>query len=259
MEELSKKEVKDLKKPDAFVAGVSAAWGGIEKYRMIVASLAVILLFGGAGYSAYNWQSKRAETQAQGAYFLAKKTLDDLAKSFEVDKEAVIAAEKKNEKPVLPKQKTGDLQQDFGPAVEGLEAVVAKHPKTKAAVMAGLELSTLFQDYKQPDRALSIMEKLEATTSATDIVHGFVLLHKGNAQQMKGDCNSAISSWQKISAEKGLLLLHAESLLRQGLCQESLGDKAKAQETYRKLSQDFADTDAGKAAKRFLRLVQQAG
>lgn len=256
MSGLSKEE---LKKPDVFISGVSKAWSGIEKYRMIVFSVAVVLLLSGAGYSIYSWQLNRTEAQAQGQYFLAKKTLDEASKAFEIDKEAVIAAEKKNEKPPMPKVKSGNLDQDFGPAVEKLEEVVKKHPTTKAAVMAGLELSSLFQEYKQQDRTLSIMETLEKTTKPSEIVHGFVLLHKGNALQMKGDCGAAIASWEKVVAQTGLQILHAEALLRQGLCHENLGDKTKAQETYRRLSQDFADTDAGKAAKRYLRLAQQAG
>jgi predicted negative regulator of RcsB-dependent stress response len=249
----------DLKKPDVFVSSVSKTWMGIEKYRMLFFTLAVLLLAGGAGFSVYSWKLNKNEAEAQGQYFLAKKTLEEIQKTFEVDKEAVMAAEKKNEKPPMPKQKSGNLEQDFGPAVQKLEGVVQSHPKTKAAVMAGLELSALFQDYKQADRALAVMENLEKTTAPKEIVHGFVLLHKGNALQMKGDCQAAINSWDKIVAEKSLQLLHGEALLREGLCQEKLGDKNKSQEIYKRLSQDFADTEAGKAAKRYLRLTQQAG
>lgn len=252
--------IKDAKKGnDPFVSGVATAWSGIEKYRVAALSFAAAFVLLGAGYSVYAWKSKQSEVEAQGQYFLAKRTLDDIQKSFSVDEKAVLEAEKNNTKPPLPKQKTNDITQDYGPAVEKLESVVNQFPKSKAAVMAGLELSTLFQEYKQADRALSVMEKLEKSAAKGDITYGFVLLHKGNALQAKGDCGGAISVWERINQEKSLNLVHAESLLRQALCRDSMGETAKAQEIFRKLVQDFADTDPGKAARRFLRAVPQAG
>ena len=246
---------KDLKKPDPFIHSIEALWHEVERFRQIVIAVVVIFLLGGIGYTAYNWQSNRKETAAQTAFYSGRKTLQDIKKSYELDPKAVLAAEKKNEKPPEQKKKTGNLEQDLGPAVTQLEAVLKEHSGTRAATLAALELAPVYEEYKQIDRAQTVLQTSISGLKKSELLWGLANLQLGNAQQMKGSCQEAIQTWTAVSSSKDHTFLQGEALLRQALCYEALSQKEKAVELYRKVSQDFADSDAGKSAKKYLRLI----
>lgn len=259
---MSKLSKNDLKGPDAFVSTVDKAWHIIEHHRKIWIFVISIIFVAGLSYTLFNLVQSRREASAQSEYYVAKKSLTEAEKSFQPkvpeppqSKDAK-AAKSKDEKNVeTSKVKSGDINADYGGAVTALEGVIQKHPGSKAAAMAALDLSPLFFEYKQNDRALNILTIASKAVSKSDLLFGFVYLQLGAAQQANGKCEDAITSWKKVSDSKNHTFLHSEALLNEGLCLESLGQKDKAVDVYRKVSQDFGDTDAGKSAKNYLRQI----
>lgn len=259
---MKKFDKQELKGPDAFVSGIEKAWHEVEKFRTTVFAVIAIFALGGGGYSIYNWQKNKSELQAQSDYYVAKKSLMDAQKDYlppEELEEVTKSNKDKKQPPKAAKTKSGNLEQDLGDSVGKLETVVKNHKGTRAAVLAALDLSNVFQEYKQPDRAIQNLNAVMSNTSTKELLFGFVNLQLGNAYQATGKCDEAIKAWKTVSTSKDHSFLHADALLKEGLCQEILGQKDKAAETYRKVSQDFSDTDAGKSAKTYLRLLNNEG
>ncbi len=269
MDKQNKKlDKNDLKGPDMFVSSVDRAWTKIERHRRIGASLVVALFAIGVAYTFFNAYKSKKETTAQVEYYLAKKVLLDTEKAYQpkpVDPKTTDpkttdskTLETKNTEKVAEqteKKKTGNLDQDFGPAVTQLESVIKRNVGSKAAVLAALDLSPIFFEYKQGERAFNNLHEASKSVSKSDLLYGFLYMQLGNAQQANGKCEDAIKSWKLVSDSKNHTFLHSEALLNEGLCLESLGQRDKASEIYRRVSQDFGDTDAGKSAKNYLRLM----
>lgn len=253
MEKLTKEEVR---KPDVFLATMGTAWKRVEQYRaLLVAALGGLIILGG-GFSLYTWLNTKKEAKAQAAYYLAKKSLGEAEEQFVAKPKTAPDSEKKNETAQPAKIKTGNVETDYGTSIPNLEAVVKSNPGTRAAVLAAIDLSDILIEYKQVDRAVENLTSALKNLPQDELLYGLGALKLGAAQQARGSCESAIQSWSKITESKQLGFLHGESYLRQALCYEALSQKQKAIELYQKVSTDFADTDAGKSAKKYLRLLK---
>lgn len=253
MEKLTKEEVR---KPDVFLATMGTAWKRVEQYRtLLVAALGGLIILGG-GFSLYAWLNTKKEAKAQAAYYLAKKSLGKMEEQFIAKPKAATSPGKKSESTPPAKTKTGNIETDYGTAIADLEAVVKSNPGTRAAVLAAIDMSDILVEYKQVDRAVQNLSSALKNLPQNELLYGLGALKLGAAQQARGSCESAIQSWSKITESHALSFLHGESYLRQGLCYEALSQKQKAIELYQKVSTDFADTDAGKSAKKYLRLLK---
>lgn len=255
---MSKPPVKltkeDIKGPDLFISTADKAWTAIEKNKVLVLTILGVFLIGATGWSGMVWWNSKKESKAQEAYYSAKKVLIDTAKLYEVPEATPEQLEKK-ETPVAKKTKSGDFEADFGAAAKGLEDMINSHKGSHAAAAAALDLAPVYDEYKLFDRGAKTFTTAAQSLSGSDLFAGLVHLQLGNYQQALGQCDAAIKTWQKVSSNKDFSFLHADALLKEGLCWNQLGDNAKATELFKKLAQDFADTDAGRSAKKYLRLL----
>ena len=91
-----------------------------------------------------------------------------------------------------------------------------------------------------------------------------VLSQYGNVLSEKGDCKAAIDQWARVLKRSEATFLHDTLRMKSAFCYEKLNDTAKAEELYKKVSQNSQDlknpeageTGLGKDAEKYLRLLK---
>lgn len=279
MEKLTK---KDIKGPDKFILGVEGVWERLDDHKGALFTVVGVLLAAGLGFGGWDYFSSKQETNAQEALFLveskfqkksdgfdtAKQKIETLKAQIELEKKDTKASasdrakkieeHEKNLKEAQAQVSSGDFQKDFGTEVQEFNAVISNHKNTQAAVLAGLYLSNLYVKNKKVDEAASTISKIEGFAKKKGLLDGLVQMNKGDIEDAQGNCAKAIETWDKILNEPGLKFVQAEVMLRKGLCLEKLSQVDKAAEIYKKLQADHAQTWAGSAGKKYLRLLEVA-
>lgn len=232
--------------------------------KIIIAAIAVFIVVGLAvGIGGHISESK--EQAQQEKYFGVEKQYAKIKAGFEevarAEAAAAQAKDKKAAPPVdLSKKASGDITKDYGTVLQGFEALIAEAPKSKAAQMAALHVSEIYVNYKQDDKALETLNKIEAGVNKKDVLASLVWMQMGNILANKGDCKTAVTKYQSIADTKTLAFARDEAKLRMGLCYESMNDTAKAEQLYTEVSknEDPATTDfaASREAQKYLRLLK---
>lgn len=254
---MSKKLTKEqTKSPDLFMRGMDsiAKWvqGNKKGISFVLGGLFIVGLAG----TFYSLNLEKQERIAQEEYYKVAKVLTKKASDFEQAKsqgKAKKEDKKPKEKLALP---TGDIKKDYGGSLDQLHQVIKKYPKSRAAQRAALHLSKLYLDHKQIKPALDIMRDAVKNTKKEGLLSGMVISQMGTLLAQDGNCKEAIQKWQEVLSHKGWDYMHAENQLRIGLCYEQMNDFAKAELTYKKLTEEKAETAAGRAAKKYLRKIR---
>jgi len=254
---------EDVKNPDQVLKTLNQGFQWTQSHSNIVIAALVLFIVVGIGWSTMNYMSTKSESQAQEDYFTFEKSYLDKKGGFdEADRAALRPPTAKN--PEAPKAKaTGDMDKDYGPEIAGFKSVIEKHPKSKAAQMAALNLSEVYVNYKKIDDAAQALEKVAEKSSGKDLISAIVLTQYGNILSNKEDCKGALEQWGKVLGQSKAAFLHDTLRLKSAFCYEKLNDTAKAEELYKKVSQNSQDaknpeageTGIGKDAEKYLRLL----
>lgn len=239
-------------------------WTTAHSKMVITAIIAFVVV--GAGVSISGYLSTRKETTYQEKYFPFEKAYTEKRRGFEEAARLAAAPQPKDKKTPAPvidpsKKATGDMQKDYGDVISGFEGLVNEVPSTKAGQMSALNLSNIYLDYKKNDEALATLQKVEKDLSGTEATSALIYMQMGNIYADKGDCKSAVSSWEKIANNKSFKFAHDEAKLRMGLCYESMNDLAKAESLYTEVSKKEEagspnDMAAVREADKYLRLLK---
>ena len=106
---------------------------------------------------------------------------------------------------------------------------------------------------------MRVLKTVEPSLGGSLMLSSLVLSQIGNVYADQNDCKQAVGQWQKIVENKKLTFAHDEARLRMGLCFESLGDVAKAEEFYTEVSkkdEKNANLGASRDAEKYLRLLK---
>lgn len=266
---MSKIEItkEDLKKPDQFTVVMNKAldWA-VSNSKIVLGGVASVIIFGLAIVLINYLDSQKEHTQ-QEKYFLLEKKYTDIKRNFEeADRMAAAAkmTDKKADKNTPPAEvkptATGDLSKDYGTLATEFESFIENAHGTKAAQMAALHLSNLYQSYNKVDEAGAVLNKIEHDLKKGDVLTALILLEKGNVLVNQDKCAEALTAWEKIVKDKDLSYVHDEAKLRSGLCYEKMNDLAKAESIYTELSKkensNNVDLVAVKEAQKYLRLLK---
>ena len=230
---MNEKEIKvEAKKPDAILTALRSAVMWVEDNVKVVFAFVLAFLVIGAGVSTYSHFQKKNEGEYQEAYYKAEKAY--LAKKATVKE---------------PK----DIQADYGDVVTQFEAVLKTHPQSKAAQMAALNLSEIYNSYKMQDQAIAALSQIQAYLKSGELVASLVKNQMGNLFADKNDCKTALTHWNQVVSDKKVEFLHDEVMLRQALCHEQMGEFAQAETLYSKLSTAKPESVLGKTAEKYSR------
>ena len=200
----------------------------------------------GGGYSVAKMMNEKKETEIQEQYSSIEKTYLEKKSGFDLASQQAEQAKPSKEtnsktkemkplkNPEVPKAvaASGNLDQDYGPAVKGFTDVVEAHPGSKAAKMAALNLSEIYMQYKNNEQALQVLKKVD--TGSKDLLGAMVQTQIASLQADQGDCKDAVETWQKVLNNKDTRFMHSGIYLKQGLCFEVLNDVPKAEASYSK-------------------------
>lgn len=256
---------KDDLRPDVFLQTMEKSVSFFDRYRSLIVGLAILLGVGGFGYVILDYFNARSERLAsEGLYNVEAdylKTREQFERARMEALEPTPKADGKEAKKEAAVPATGDLEKDYGKVVAGFEKFLEKDAKTAAAAQAALMLAGIYVEYKQPEKAISALDKVLQKLKPSELLYGLAQLTRGSALAAKGDCTQAIASWQAVAEGPSNPFLQPDALLKSGVCYESLKQFDKAAEMYRRINEKFSDTAAAKTAKVLLRAlqIQQAG
>lgn len=209
----------------------------IQRNKTALIGLVILLLAGFGSYAAYDAYKNKYEEEAQSAFFEAEKlhVTNQGAKAF-------TDTNKKEQSPV-----------DTSQVEAKLNAVMEEYPKSTAAKQAALLGADIYISKKENDRAIAILEKSFANFSG-HLADSLVALKLSNLYEQNKQCDKALPILQEVYNSK-TPELKPEILLRQALCEESLGQTDKAKQSYQKLATEFSDSSQGQQAQKYLKVL----
>ncbi len=258
MEKITKAE---LKQPDLFVESASSFWVFVEKHFKVIMSAFLILVLASVVYIAKNFFDEKAEKRAINDLYPIETEVLKIKDGFDRAKrgtnpEAEEADKKANAKTPELKKASGDLAADFGTSLSKLESFASTHQENVAGAEAALIAAGIYSDYQKPEKAIEILTPLaqKFQTHGSVLVSALLQMALGTAQAAKGDCKTAVSTWQKVIANEKLKFLSGDAHLKAGVCYETLGENAQAKEHYEKAS--ASEGNVAKNAKTLLRALE---
>lgn len=258
---MKKLDIKEIKRPDTLQETLYKIAEQIAKNSHIIIGAVVLALIVSISVISWNWYQDSNETKGQTALFRVEKSYlkkkEDFARADQQDKAAKANDKSKSkEEPAKLAKATGNLDQDYGPEVRDLQAVISKYPRTRAAVMAALDLADLFDQYKQPAEALNQISKVSKSLKPKELLFGVLMMKKGSLESVKGDCESAVKTWNQILDQANLSFFHPDATLRSAICFEQLNNVARAKELYQRTHDKFPESSAGQSAQKYLQLLE---
>ncbi len=265
---MSSKREKELKEPDAFVETASQLWTFVHAHFRIIVTATLVLFGGGAIVVAFQYYSTGREESAQAAYYLLEKDLLKLQEDFasakekvakKSDKDASSSEEDRSDGVVDKESKlpSGDLKQDYGMVVDRYLEFIKAYPQSQASVVAALTISEIFEEYKQFDEALKVMD--EVSPSKGSLLYAMAEVRRGHLHAEKGECDRAIKIFDGIASGQEYTYLRPFALLKKGTCHQLLGEKDLALGEFKKIDSEFKDKSVGRTGKSFSRLIQVQG
>lgn len=250
----------EIKNADQFQSFMAGGFNWAEENSKIVVALIVIAILGSAGYAGLQWVGRRQERSAQEAYYTVEAKFTKLKEGFDRAKFKAFMPPTQKEDPAAAKETpaTGDLSKDYGAVVADLEKLAKDHAGTAAGAQAGLLAADTYIGYKQPEKAIEIVQIGASKLKANQTLQQLSVMMWGNALAAKGDCDGALTRWQDVLKNESAQFLHPDASLRSGLCFEKMGRADAAMEMYRKASAS-AESAAGSTARGFLRALEVKG
>lgn len=237
MEKLTK---ADLKRPDLFMQETTRFADWASKHQKTLVGILAFCLLSGVVWTVWGLYSSSQEEKAQAALYEAEKLLKKLEPAQQTPPGSAPTPAKES---------------DIKSAVEALKKVVAENSGTQAAVFAALELSKI--NYAKGLYADSIPVLEMVRNRAKDpAVKGMVLYSLANNYASSGDCNKAIDVWNQVEARDDLHFMLGSAYLEKGLCFETLGQKDKAEQVYKKAEGMGKNPEVARLAKKYLKLLK---
>lgn len=247
-------ELDNIHHRDFFQELMHRSVDALERNLSAVLAVIGVLALAGAGWLGWGWIEARGEKAAQEKFYPLEKQYAEKRDGFERAKFA--AQSKTPADKAAPAVATGDLAKDYGDLVDGLESFAKENAGSAAGVQAGLLASQTRLEYSQTDKAMETLKLLREKNSTGKLMGLLVRMAEGNALAANEKCADALSLWQQVLEQKSATFLHGEASLRAGICLESMGQKDRAIEMYKKASADGEQSATAQSAKSLLRRLE---
>jgi len=257
-----KKNIHDeAKAPDAFLTTSNHVLHFVERHAKSVGLIVAIALVVGVTWSGYSYWNSQQESRASEAIYkyqaelhkAESKVREERAKKMQ---ELVSAGGKGKKAPAVAPMPPADYAKDFAPLVDKVRTELKAQARTKAAVVASLNLSYFLGQQKQFKEALEVLEIPSRIPSVDDGLGGFWRMHMGYMQLENQKPDEAIKTYKEVLAATNLKAFQPEAMLKLGVAFEIKGDREKAKEAYQKLGREFPNSEASSTANQYLRLME---
>lgn len=254
---MSKKLTKEeVKRSDIFIRITDHTIAWIEKHGKSIAMTILVFAMAGAAYVGYEAKLKSDEKKAQATLYSLRTQGEKLEVSFKsekkTDEEGGVGASQE----ATP---TLDFNQHFAPLIKEYTQFFADYRKTNSEKVGYLQLADLYAQNERWEEATKLLEKGLKLTDKRDFYYGLLAIKLSQVQMSSKAFDHAVKTLETISGQPEQKHLHAESLLRIGLCYSLQSNGEKAKQYFERVERDFANSDAAKSAKNYLRLMALEG
>jgi len=209
----------------------------VHKNRTPILGFIVLVLVVIASYSIYNNYHEKYETEAQAVLFEAERLFNANLSMGEFAKET-------------SKEPT---KVDTTQVEEKLSSIVNEFPKTKARMQASTLLAQIYLNNGDNSKAVEVLEQSFQHFSG-DLIDTLVGLKLTNLYEKNKQCDKALPVLEKLT-KSDVQEFKPEAILRQGLCEEILGNAEKAKQSFQKLATEYGDTVQGQQAQKYLKIM----
>lgn len=260
------KSSEEAKTPDAFLSVSDRILNWIEARRVLVGvGAGAVLLLGLAWLGIDQWgqfQERRAASSIYRAEAKITAKREEFAKQ-ETDRLEAIAKEMtkdkgkgaKKEMPVLPPPPAKiDFDSTYAALAKDLEKEIEAHRGTNAAAVAALKLVGLYLTNQKAELADAFLAKIQKVRD--DSLDALMRTQKATVAMEVGDFPRAASTFEALAKDRHAQFLRPDALLKLGVCQHKMGKLEEAKGTFERITAEFGDSEAGRSAKSYLRLMQ---
>lgn len=260
MTHLSKEEVRG---PDTFISTADRFGRWIMKHQKSFLSFLVIIGLGGLGYLAVDGYINYSEKKSAQRLFeyqqrlLAKQeewSLQVRNKMENLNKDTKAAGSKGWEEVAATVPKP-DYNVAYAPLVAEYEKGIEKERGSKASLVHTSELAGFLSEEKRSGEAVTLLKKMLSGIEPRSLLETLLFTQLGTALASQNQWEEASQIFEKTLKSPSVSTVKPELLLKLGLCYEGLQNLGKAKE-YLTLARDqFGSTQAGRAAKNYLRMM----
>lgn len=208
----------------------------VNQNKTAVIGLVVLIVVGFGGYSIYSSYNHKYEDKAQSAFFEAERL-------YAVTQPA----------PTADGKPADTSKVDTAQVEEKLTGVLTEFPKSKASSQAAILMADIQLKKNDTAKAIGVLEKGYSNFSG-HLIDSMLALKLSGVYEQNSQCDKALPVLVKVYNSK-VAELKPEALLRQALCEETLGQTDKAKQSYQKLATEFADTSQGQQAQKYLKIL----
>lgn len=232
----------------------------IKKHTKTIGAVLGVIVVSAAVWTGMTSYKLKAQKSLQSQYSLIEYQFNKQKELFERGRNPPPAPQKNEDGTIpapLPSAKaSGNIDQDYGKVVNDLNSFLEKNPQSPAGAMAGLRLAGIYSEYQKSQEAAAVLEKVKYDKA---LLGALVKVELGTQKANLGQCAEADKIWKTVNTNGTDSFLKPEISLKQGLCAESAGEMAKAEQLYREATETGADTEAGRTAQKYLRLLKFKG
>jgi predicted negative regulator of RcsB-dependent stress response len=246
----------DARRPDVVTAELKKGFEWTTQHSQLVGGVVALALIVGGGSAVWSSMSASREASLQEKFYELEKTYLEKKEKFDLyQNTANRPADPKTKEVPKPEgeKASGDLTTDYGPVVTSLENLVKENQGSKAAALAAMTLTRIYDDYQKPTEALEVLKKVENTRG---VLGALAKLNLGTHQADAGDCKAAMDTWSGLLKNHDAAFLSAQVKLKMGVCSENLNQKSQAEDYYKQVIGEAKESAAGRSAEKFLRLLQ---
>jgi predicted negative regulator of RcsB-dependent stress response len=243
----------DIKGPDSFIATSDVVGLWIQKNRKLVFSVLGGLLVIGAAAGGWSWYLKFRETRAQEALYEVESKIYKIQADLLSKNESTTQKDGKDTK---IKASDKNIDSDYGSLLGDFDTKIKSNMGSKAALIGSIQLASIYMEYENFDKAHQILKEISPTAGKNGVFFGLVQMQLASVLAAMNKQEEAKALYDQVLKDKGSSFLHSEAILKLGLMEEKLGRLDQAKTHYLRASQEFSATDAGKAAKAYLRLIE---
>ncbi len=182
---------------------------------------------------------------------------------YQARKELVLAEEKaggdilgfNSSQNFFGRTKKAEYNSEMEQAVHQYISVIEKWISKSAGLTAAIEMVSFLHQYGKKEQAMELV-KLVRLNKRKNML-GFLVSFQSGAYLMdQGNYNDAIESFQFIMENEKAKWLWPDTLVKIALCYEQQNKKEKAEEIYKRIKNDFSDSQASGVAEKYLNLLR---
>jgi tetratricopeptide (TPR) repeat protein len=244
---------EDVKSPDQITQKLRSGFEWTAQHSKVLAVALGVFAVIAVTSVAYKAMSDKKDAASQEDFYRAEKQLLNLRAGFELGTNPLPPGQTPPAG-VTAQKASGDFEKDFGPATQGLKAVIEEHGvNRKGSKMAALKVSDLYLEFNKNAEAVETLKKVDS--SSKDLLSSLIKLQLGTALSNQDKCSEAIQTWDSVLKSSSAKFIHGQAKLKKALCFEKMNETAKAEQLYNEVKAEAKDTSIGRAAESYLRLL----